>query len=112
MEPAQHNPEPPTGRLALHVRRLRQWYGDEGLTQEELAALAAVNERTIREYEGATNLSCFVEPLMRVALALQVPFERLISPHVLDMLREEVEARRRTLATAPDFRDARTEDLE
>ncbi|MDB4958161.1 MAG: hypothetical protein JWO36_5730 [Myxococcales bacterium] len=107
----QSNPPPGSpGSLALHLRRLRKLYGNEGLTQEELAALADVSERTIRDYETVTRLPYFVEPLVRVALALQVPFERLVAPALLDALRDDVERRRITLEQAADFSHATKRD--
>ena len=89
--------------LALHVRRLRQWYGNTGLSQGALAELAGLSTRHLRRYENATTLLPPIITLVRIAIALNVAVETLIDSDVLDELRADIEARRIEggLASAP-----------
>lgn len=79
---------------ALHVRRLRQWYGNKKLSQGALAELAGISSRQVRRYEGAPELLPPVVSLLRLAIALEVPVEALVSRDVLDEIRADIEARR------------------
>jgi transcriptional regulator with XRE-family HTH domain len=91
-EPASY---PQEGRpLALHIRRLRQWHAEEGLSQAELAELAGISPKLLRRYETYRSLPPMVEGLLAVALALKVPVEGLLAPRHLERLRERVDARR------------------
>lgn len=89
--------------LVFHVRRLRQWYGTEGLTQEELAAIAGVHPRTVLLYERATTIPASVNTFLAIVLALRQTSERVVAPQVLDRMRDDIEARRATFHEAPDF---------
>lgn len=81
------------GPLALHIRRLRQWFGTDGMSQTDLAVLAGVSPRLLRGYESARLLPKSVEELLSIALVLRVPVERLIAPDQLDRLRRAIEER-------------------
>ena len=89
--------------LAFHVRRLRQWYGTEGLTQEELAAIAGVHPKTVAFYEHTTAMPAAVRAFLAIMIALRQTSERVVAPHLLDKLRRDIEARRTTFHEAPDF---------
>jgi len=80
--------------LALHIRRLRQWYGKRQITQEELAALSGLTARQVSVYERTTRLPRAVEDLLRLSIALDLPMEKLIAPHELDERRTVIEERR------------------
>lgn len=67
------------------------------MTQDELAAVAAVSPPLIYKYERARELPQSVEALLRIALALQVSIEQLIDPKVIARLRAGVEGRRTAL---------------
>ncbi len=90
---------PKTNPLAFHIRGRRQWYGDEGLKQGELAKLAGVSTTFVEQYERARSIPASVHKLLRLALALHVPFERLFAPQLVDRLVDEIEARRRAWVT-------------
>ena len=67
--------EPLSGRLATNVRQLRE---ARGLTQLQMARLSGIPRATWGHLEsGAANPTIAV--LQRVALALQVPIEELVS---------------------------------
>lgn len=100
---SQSIPVPAQQPLAFHIRRLRQWYGTEGLTQEELAAIAGVSKRTVEEYERYTTLPPQVAVFVAITLALGQPFNRVIAPAIFEKLSKEIEARRATFHQAPDF---------
>jgi transcriptional regulator with XRE-family HTH domain len=85
---------PPGGTLALHVRQLRQWYGESGLSQRELATLAGITPRAVCKYESATRLPTSLACLVAVAAALRVPIERLIDPRLREKIVNAVESRR------------------
>ena len=80
--------------LAWHIRRLRRWYGERGLSQGQLADLAGISPRALRDYEVATELPHTILNLLRLAIAFRVPLEDLIAPDLLDELRADIEARR------------------
>jgi transcriptional regulator with XRE-family HTH domain len=80
--------------LALHVGRLRLWYGDRKLSQGALAELAGISDRHLRRYERATILPPPVLTVLRLAIALHVSVEALIDQGLLDELRADIEARR------------------
>lgn len=50
--------------LALHIRRLRQWYGETGLSQAELAKLAGVSPKSLYAHEHRRALPQVVESLL------------------------------------------------
>lgn len=86
--------EPEFESLKLHLRRLRQWYGQQPLAQHKLALLADVSLRQLQRYETCRQLPRVVRDLVRLSLALKVPFEKLLSPDWLEETTADVEARR------------------
>lgn len=94
--------------LQLHIRRLRQWYGEHGLPQKDLAELAGLSVRQLYEYETCRDVPRPIEILTSLALALEVPIENLFSPDYLDERRADVEARRLELGLAPDDQEDAT----
>ena len=80
--------------LKLHIRRLRQWYGKRPLTQQQLADLADVSLRQLQRYESCRELPQAISTLVRVAIALQVPFEALFAPSSVEETTADIEARR------------------
>lgn len=97
----ENSAERPTP-LAFHIRRLRQWYGSEGLTQKELAAIAGVHLRTVEFYERTTKLPAAVNSFLAIMIALRQTSEIVVAPHLLDSLHRDIEARRTALHQAPD----------
>jgi len=79
--------------LALHIRRLRQWHGETGIKQKDLAKIIGMSDRQLRIYEHARVLPRSVEPLLSIALALGVPMEWLINPNRLEKLRQQINER-------------------
>lgn len=92
--------------LALHVRRLRQWYAKRSLTQQELANLSGIHCRKIRKLESACFLPDAVEQLLAIALALQVPFEVLIAPRLIEGLNQVIADNRQELGLDIDEIDS------
>lgn len=82
------------GSLALHIRRLRQWYGEEGLSQTELAEFAGLSLRQLQRYESSRSLPLVLEAILAIALVLKVPIERLIDPRRIERLNQAIEQRR------------------
>ncbi len=89
--------------LALHLRRFRQWCGDHGLRQVELAFLAGVSVRLIRKYEAARELPRAVEALVAMSLVLDVPLEQLIATDRINTLRSAIAERREMFGTLPQL---------
>jgi len=85
------------GSFAYHLRRHRQAYGKNGLSQRALAMLAHVSRTFIERLEESTSFLGSVEPLLRVAIALRQPIEALVSPSRLSALEGEIERRRSLL---------------
>ena len=85
------------GPLVFRLRDLRLTAGSDGLTQAELASLAGVSPRAVRNYEYCRalppNIACFVS----LAAALNVPLEWLIAQKLLTEIRGRVETRRAIL---------------
>ena len=81
--------------LALHIRRVREWYGTRGMTQEELAYVAGVSPRAIRKYESTRTIPPIFRAMLLLALAMEVPVEHLVEPQQLDEMRLAVGVRRR-----------------
>lgn len=99
-----HNSSPKGGLrrpLALHIRRLRQWFGDRGLLQAELAFLSGVSLRLVRKYEATRRLPRAVEAVVAMSLALDVSIEQLIAPDLIQALRAAIDERRETLGILP-----------
>ena len=80
--------------LMLHIRRLRQWYGEQELSQEELAELAGVSTRTLHRYENYRVLPQPLAVMLAVSLALEVPITALIDPRLVSAISSQIEARR------------------
>ena len=80
--------------LALHIRRLRQWYGEKSLKQDELAKLAGVSKRQLRRYESCRELPPGLSIPLSIAIALEQPLESIIASDIIDEIRADVEARR------------------
>lgn len=80
--------------LALHIRRLRQFYEGQGLTQMELARVVGISNCRLNIHEHRRTLPHTVKVLVSLAVALQVPMEGLIDPRHLTRIRVEVEERR------------------
>lgn len=111
-KPLHENQPGGSAPLAFHVRRLRQWYGTEGLTQEELAAIAGVHPRTVEFYERTTAIPAAVSSFLAIMIALRHTSEIVVAPHLLDKMRRDIEARRTTFHDAPDFGSVLRGDLD
>jgi transcriptional regulator with XRE-family HTH domain len=85
--------------LALHIRRLRQFYGTEGITQTQLAHVVGLSGRRLHDYETCRALPHTVKVLVSISCGLNVPLEELIDPRHLAEIRSEVEVRRAQLTT-------------
>ena len=88
--------------LALHIRRLRQWYGEKSLGQSELAKLAGVSERQLQRYESCRKLPPGLSALLAIAISLKKPLESIVSPDLFDGILADVEARRTELEDKPN----------
>ena len=111
-QPLPENQPGHSAPLAFHVRRLRQWYGPEGLTQEELAAIAGVHLRTVEFYERTTTMPASVGAFLAIMAALRQTSEIVVAPHMLDKMRRDIEARRTAFHEAPDFGNVLRGDLD
>lgn len=89
--------------LALHIRALRQWSGEHGLEQAELAELAGVSRHALHRLENCRQLPVVVETLFAVAYALGVELEELLDPRVRQRIASEVASRREQLARAGSY---------
>jgi transcriptional regulator with XRE-family HTH domain len=90
------------GSLAFHVRRNRQWYGQHGISQHDLAMIAGVSQSFLRRAESGHTLQPSMEAMLRVSLALRRPIEDLVAPGRLREIREGVERRRAELERQAD----------
>lgn len=102
MENTEQSDPAEWGPLALHIRRLRLWHGDGGMSQRELAELAGVSVRMLRAYEDCRALPQLVVFLLAVALALKVPMEWLFAPEILEKMKQTIEGRRLNLQRRPE----------
>ena len=104
------NGENPTEKqpLALHIRRWRQWYNKRSITQAELAQLAGISERQVRMYEQCRKLPKTARTLLSIAIAEQLPLERLIAPQLLDEITADVEARRTEMRLTTNLEEDRS----
>ncbi len=82
-------------RLALHVRRRRQWYRQGQLDQAQLASIAGLSGRQVRSYERCRKLPAAIDALLAIAIALEVSIEDLIAPHLIAEKTCAIEGRRR-----------------
>lgn len=80
------------GRLAYHVRPLRQWSGEKGLTQQELAHRTGISSRSLRSLETTPTVTRSVENLLRLSISLDTTVEDLFDPSVLTGLRRQLGA--------------------
>jgi DNA-binding transcriptional regulator YiaG len=76
--------------LVLHLRRHRFWHGEQRLRQAELAALAGVSTRQLRDYEQARRLPRCLATLLSLSVVLNVTVEDLVARHVLDAIKARV----------------------
>ena len=83
--------------LVLHLRRHRFCHGDRKLGQAELAALAGISSRQLRQYETSTRLPSAVATLLAIAVALDVTVEDLIAHRALATIKDSVSERRKLL---------------
>ena len=83
--------------LVLHLRRHRFCHGDRKLGQAELAALAGISARQLRQYETSTQLPRAVANLLAVAVALDVRVEDIIAHRALHAIQERVRERRKIM---------------
>lgn len=77
----------------LNLRRFRQWYGDHGLTRQDLARRSGVSVRMIREYEKLTRLPRSVENILRLSAAVNSAPRSLIDPRTLMDIMNDVKDR-------------------
>ena len=89
------------GPLVFHIRSLRQWHGQVGMSQKELATLSQMAPRALRAYEECRDLPTVARNLLRLSLALQVPFEWLFSPTLVEHERADIEKKRQLLFQCP-----------
>lgn len=82
------------GSLAFHARRYRQWYGERGVSQAELARIAGVGLHFLQRAERAKRLPHAIEGMIRVALALGHRLEDIVDPEYVEALRSSIEARK------------------
>lgn len=92
----------PAGPLALHIRRLRQWYGEKGISQIQLAALAGLTRETVHGYENRRSLPTSIKVLLQLALALNRSMEELLDPRYVGEIRRQIEQRRCILENDPN----------
>lgn len=90
----------PEGSYAYHLRRHRRQYGPSGISQRTLAMVAHVSRHFVEDLEISPKLQGSVEPLLRVAIALERPVEDLVAPERYRALQEDVERRRKALGGA------------
>ena len=83
--------------LVLHLRRHRFCHGDRKLGQAELAALAGIPARRLRQYETSTRLPRAVANLLAIAAALDVSVEDLVAHRAVQHIRDTVSERRKIL---------------
>lgn len=82
----------------LRARRLQL---SRPLTQTELAALTGLSTGQIRRLESGTQLPRILEAVLRVAAALRVPVESVISATRGKEIEAEIEERRKSLRGVP-----------
>lgn len=88
------------GSLAFHVRRYRQWYGDKGISQEQLARIAGVDVHFVQRAERAKKLPHGIEAMLRIAIALGHHLEDVVAPEYVESLRTTIAARTTPPTTA------------
>jgi transcriptional regulator with XRE-family HTH domain len=86
--------------LVFQIQSLRRWFGDDGLSQKELADLAGIPDRQLRFLESLRTLPQSVRVLLAIAMALNTNIENLIIPDLVEDLRATINARRATTTTA------------
>lgn len=80
--------------LVYQIRSLRQWHGDDGLSQRQLSELANINEKKVRELESCRVLPESICEVLAIAIALNTTVEELVSPDIVADLHAEIETRR------------------
>ena len=83
--------------LALHIRALRQWHGEHGLEQAELAELAGISRHVLYRLESCRELPPTIEAFFAVAYALGVSPDALLDPRERQRIEVGVAARREQL---------------
>jgi transcriptional regulator with XRE-family HTH domain len=98
------------GSFAYHLRRHRRQYGPSGISQRALAMIAHVSRHFVEDLEISPKFQGSVEPLLRVAIALERPVEDLVAPERYRALQEDVERRRKALGGAAASKAAAPSD--
>jgi len=80
--------------LVYQIRSLRQWHGDDGLSQRQLSELANINERKVRELESCRVLPASIREVLAIAIALDTTVEELVIPDIIADLHAEIATRR------------------
>jgi transcriptional regulator with XRE-family HTH domain len=76
--------------LALLVTARREWFGDYGITQTELAKLTGVSLATIRRLESTRALPASIEGLLALAIAFGCQIESLVDPREMERIRKRI----------------------
>lgn len=90
-----------TKPLALHIRARRQWYGETGLTQDQLAKLAGITPTLLGSYETRRELPRGLQVLIAISVALELPLQALIDPRHFNDIRRQVQDRLAARGHAP-----------
>lgn len=80
--------------LVYQIRSLRQWHGDDGLSQRQLSELANINEKKVRELESCRVLPASIREILAIAIALDTTVEELVIPDIIADLQAETATRR------------------
>ena len=76
--------------LALHVKARREWFGESGISQPELARLTGVSMATIRRLETARQLPASIDGLLALSIAFGCQIESLIDPREMERIRRRI----------------------
>ncbi len=76
--------------LSLRLRHLRQLHPTASLGQAQLAALAGMTTRQLRDIEATRTMPKSLRPWLALAAALRCSVEDLVAPHELGRLRASV----------------------
>ena len=80
--------------LALHIRALRQWHGEHGLEQAELAG---ISRHVLYRLESCRVLPPTIEAFFAVAYALGISPDALLDPRERQRIEAGAAARREQL---------------
>ncbi len=89
-----HNGQRGTTSPCLSIKRLRQSRLRLPLTQADLSLRSGVPERQIARYERRRKLPAAIVTLLRLARALDLPMEYLISPALRIATQRDVDTKR------------------